>query len=326
MHGADTDRGRIYIRYGPPDITAALAPGIVADANDVVTYWLYKSGFMFSFSGMATYGTSHTPLNDRALVDGMETAQPVRWDNIASFRVDSMPVQTARFRGGRDSVDVMVAATPPFTTITEASAVKESVKNSFWLLRGGTVAVAYDTAVLAAPGSRFWTKRVAPGQYVYRIEASAPTSNRAGRATAELMADADPRSGFLTHGFGLSDILFASSTEPGAAGGPWTSFRATPIVGAVPHDTPVSVVWENYEFGQKDGTAQYSVAIAIVRDRSPAGRLAAKVLGTLAGVANVDVQPDRVIVRFERTAPASAAFGDQVQIALGEGPVRTSSP
>ncbi len=54
VRGADTDRGDTYIRYGPPDIVVALQPtingGNVIENHDIATYWLYKSGLMFSFS------------------------------------------------------------------------------------------------------------------------------------------------------------------------------------------------------------------------------------------------------------------------------------
>jgi GWxTD domain-containing protein len=320
VRGVDTDRGDVYIRYGPPDIAAAFQPKASSEGQDIVTYWIYKSGLVFTFAGMSTYATARTPVADVVTAANMKEAQPVRWDNIAEFHVDSMPSQVARFRGGKDSVDVIVATSPPYDAIAAANEVKGAIQGSFWLLQNGQTTVYTDTSTLPGPGVRAWTHRVAPGNYVYRAEASTPASLRAARITAQVLADSDPRTGFSPSGFGISDVLLVTHADVGAAGARWSVLHAAPLVGALAHDGELTVVWENYEFVQKEGSARYSVALSIVPDRSGAARIAARIVGALANIAQIDRQSDRVIVRFERSMPYAAAFADQVQIQLGDTP------
>ena len=322
VRGADTDRGDIYIRYGPPDLVAAMAPGVNGDFTDVVTYWLYKSGLMFAFSGMSTYGSARTPQQDMKMVEGIRNAQPVRWDNIAEIKVDTIPVQVARFRGGRDSVDILVAARPNSFVIAKASDVNEPVRDWYWLLLGGTVPVYFDSSRVDTAGVRSWTRRVAPGAYVYRVEASAHSANRAARSTSQVIANNDPRTGFALRGFSISDLLIATSVDQAASGAArWSSLHPVPMAGAVPRNTQLSLVWENYDFGQRNNSAEYSVTLTIVRDRSGAGKIAARIVGLLADVAQVTVQGDRVVLKFDRAQPYAAAFADQVDLALGDTPV-----
>lgn len=323
LRGADTDRGDIFIRYGPPDVVASIGPGVTGDMTDVVTFWLYKSGLMFAFSGMPGYGSARTPNGDVKMVGAFKDAQPVRWDNLADFTVDTLPTQVARFRVGRDSIDVIVATRPNVAAIVKASEVREAAHSWFWLLSGGTVPVVQDSTVLDSSGDvRSWTRRLpAGGGYVYRIEAGSASSKRAGRATGQVVAAADPRTGFAMSGFGVSDLLLATTTvQPSAATGRWRDFQPVPIVGAVPRNSQLNLVWENYEFGQTGGSASYTVAVTIVRDRSGAGRIAAQIVGALADIAQIDHQSDRVVIRFDRTGPSAAAFADQVDIGLGDTP------
>jgi GWxTD domain-containing protein len=322
VHGADTDRGDKYIRYGPPDMIAAIAPGVNGDFTDIVTYWLYKSGLMFSFSGMSTFGTARTPQQDEKMVGGILNAQPIRWDNIAELKVDTIPVQVARFRGGNDSVDVLVAARPNSSAIAQASDVNERVRDWYWLLQGGTVPVYFDSTKMDTAGVRTWTRRVSPGAYAYRIEASAHSASRAARSTAQVTANTDPRTGFALHGFSISDVLVASHVDaPTSSSARWTSLNPVAVAGSVPRGTQLSLVWENYDFGQRDNSAAYSVVLTIVKDRSGAGKIAARIVGLLADIAQVTTQNDRVVLKFDRAQPYSAAFADQIDLALGDTPV-----
>jgi len=236
--------------------------------------------------------------------------------------VDTIPVQVARFRGGEDSVDLMVAARPNISAIAKASDVTEPVRDFYWLLMGGTVPVYFDSTRMDSGGVRTWTRRVAPGQYVYRIEASAQSANHAARSVAQVTANTDPRTGFTMQGFSMSDVLVATKVDaPTSPSARWSSLHPVAVAGAVPRNTQLSLLWENYEFGQKNNSAEYSVTLTIVRDRSGAGKIAARIVGLLADVAQVTVQGDRVVLKFDRSQPYSAAFADQVDLALGDTPV-----
>ena len=321
VRGVDSDRGDVHVRYGPPQIVVSIGPNIQEDANDVVIYWIYKSGLLFAFSSMPTYATARTPVDDRAMVAALKGAMPVRWDNLSVGTVDSMPVQVARFRSGRDSVDVLVAATPSADSIIASAITKAPVTTSFWLLAGNASVVYFDTARVTGNAARTWTRRVAPGAYAYRIEASSPSSPRAGRVTATILADADARTGFARQGFGVSDLLLATGvSQQGAPSGRWSEAGAAPLVGVMAKGGELTVLWENYELAADSGAARYSVSLGIVRDRSGAGRVAARVLGALASIAQVDVRDDRYVVTFERRLPYSPAFVDHITIGLADTP------
>jgi GWxTD domain-containing protein len=324
VRGVDSDRGDVHVRYGPPDLVVAIGPNVQEDANDVITFWIYRSGLLFAFSGMPTFATAFTPVDDRAMVAAVKSAMPVRWDNLSAGTVDSMPVQVARFRGGRDSVDVLVAASPAVDSIIASAITSGPVLTSFWLLTGSASVAFHDTVSATTSGLRTWTRRVAPGAYVYRIEAASPSSPRAGRSTSTILADADATSGFARTGFGVSDVLLATSVgQQNTQGARWSATGATPLAGAVARGSELTVVWENYEFAQDSGAARYSVSLSIVRERSAGGRIAARVLGALASAAQVDVGDDRYVATFSRRVPYAAAFADQISIALADTPAGT---
>lgn len=321
VRGADSDRGDVYVRYGPPDVIAALGPNIQEDANDVVTFWIYKSGLLFAFSGMPTYGTARTPVDDRAMVAGLKNAIPVRWDNLTGGVPDSIPVQVARFRGGQDSVDVLVAAAPNVDSIFAAAITTGAVRASFWLLTATAAVAHFDTARVTTNGVRSWTRSVRAGAYVYRIEAASPSSARAGRATGTVLADSDVQPGFSREGFGLSDLLLATSVaQQPAPGARWRTAGAAPLAGPARRGSELTVVWENYDFAQDSGVARYTVTLTVARNRSSGGRIAAQVLGALASVARIDRQEDRYVVSYDRRVAHRAAFVDQISIGLGETP------
>ena len=247
VRGADTDRGNVYIRYGPPDFVAVLGPrAIFGETNEITTFWLYDTGLVFTFHGLGGDATARIPAKDLSLAETFKTFQPVRWDNILDVRVDSMPVQVARFRGTHDSVEVLVATLPPYDSISASAIVKEPVLGAFWLLAGLTP-VYGDTSRIRAPGVMTWTHAVAAGSYVYRAEASSAGAKRAGKATAVVNAKTDSTTGFALAGFGISDVLLASNAVRTPPSNRWTSANAVPIAGSITRGATLTVIWENYE-------------------------------------------------------------------------------
>lgn len=321
VHGLDSDRGDIYVRYGPPDIRASFGVDLSQNIETYSTIWAYRTGLMFSFEGAPMYATMRTTLEDQGYVSEVKEAKPVQWDNLSAYKIDSMPTQVARFRGGRDSVDVLVAAEPAYDRIKKSSELGFAPRTDFWLLAGGTVKVFQDSGRLNGPGVRSWTHRVGQGNYVYRVEASTDGGTIAARAAAPIVASVDPLTSFSPHGFGLSDLLLTSSVEPGPTAGPrWRELKLTPIAGTIAFKTELSLVWENYEFGNKDGSAQYHVTVIVQREKSGAGRLMARIIGGVSSAVGIERTDDRVAMRFDRAIPYRAAFSDYVSIGLEETP------
>lgn len=324
VRGADTDRGDVFIRYGPPDVIAGFGAGVTQGTAEVTWVWVYARGFMFTFSGASGFGTARVPLEDRAFVEAMAEAQPVRWDNISEFTIDSMVTQVARFRARGDSVDLFIAVDPPVARIQASSDVRVTPRADFWLLKGGTIGVKHDSATLAAPGVRSWTTRLAPANYVYRIEASADGASRAARAVAPIVTSDDPTLGIPARGFAISDLVLASSAVPrrGATGRRWSDLQITPIIGRIAPRGELTLVWENYEFGRDStsGNSRYTIAVTIERERSTGGRIAARILGGLAGVVGADRTDDRMTIRIERAVGHVPALADNIGIALEDTP------
>jgi hypothetical protein len=257
------------------------------------------------------------------MVERVTAAMPVRWDNLASITLDTLPTQPTRFRGVADSVDIVVAAVAPVASIRSSAPTAGSVRSDWWVLAGGTQVVARDSVLDLGEGAQLWRARVAPGTYVYRIEASTDDGSRAARAAASVVAGPAAADGFATSGYGMSDLLFVTSAEARGAGRRWTDLNITPALGAFPRDGSLGLVWEMYDLGQRDGSAQYTLALSIKRQRGAAGRIAARVIGSIAGAAGVDTREDEVIITFDRTAPHADAIADQLMIGLGETPAGT---
>ena len=79
-------------------------------------------------------------------------------------------------------------------------------------------------------------------------------------------------------------------------------------------------MWENYEFGSKDGNANYEVVVSVTRLQSSLGKIGAGIMGGLASVARIDRGEDRVTIAFDRTMPYSAAFADHITVSLSDTP------
>jgi hypothetical protein len=313
VRGADTDRGEVLIRFGPPDLVASF-PGTL-----VCTLWVYNAGPVFHFLGAPTFATSY--YGDYGKAAAIIERIPARWDNIGLPVIDPMPTQAARFRAQGDSVDFYFATVPPVDSIRKSSEVKTQVRADYWLLLGGLATVAHDSVVPVAQGVRVFTHRLGKGTYVYRTEASAEGSRLAGRASAVVVAGLDTATGFASAGYGMSDVLIATSAEArrGAARR-WNDLNVTPLVGATRSNTQLALVWENYELGEKDRSAQYTVTVVLERPQSAAGRIAARITGPVARLVGVDQTNDRVAMHFDRTVPHSATILDNVALSLGQTP------
>ncbi|HYV97527.1 MAG TPA: GWxTD domain-containing protein [Gemmatimonadaceae bacterium] len=320
LHGADTDRGNIYIRYGPPDKTFTIAPDMNHQITDVTTVWIYNSGLMFIFVGPPAFGVARFPYTDRAIVESLTEAQPVRWDNIASVKIDSMPVQSVRFRAG-DSVDVVLATRANVDTIQKSSDVAGPVNAFAYWLGGGTVTAARDSVLANRVAPNVFRHRLAPGAYLVRAEATAQGSTRAGRASALVVAMNDSSSGFTLRGFGISDVLLATSLRSElAAPARWTDLDAAPLAGPQPKGAPLGLVWENYSLTNEDGHARYAVTLTLERVRGGSGRVVAEILDRIGGAIGVERSGDRVVNRYDRTVAYAPTITDHILMSLGETP------
>jgi GWxTD domain-containing protein len=347
VRGADSDRGEVYIRYGPADRIAAirgcnsfdcamrdgLPPHIgfpkppdpvqakLPSLSDVVTYWDYDNGLVVVFWGAPTYGTARFPVLDGPHFERAIELRAAAFDNVAVEKILEMPFSSTRFRAPGDSVDLLLLAQAPVADI-RAVTTNAPVHADIWLLGRNDVGDLRDSTQLSASGFARVVYRVAPEHYLARIEATAPGTMVAGRSVRWITADRDTATGFSLHGFGVSDILFATAAQPNKpAPVRWRDFNIAPLLGALPKQSKLDLIWENYDLGARAGQTQYAVAITLQRQRTASGRIAAAIIGLATNAVGVDRRDDRVTFKFDRSGPAAPpAFVDHVLIALNETP------
>lgn len=317
--GVNSDRGDIHVRYGPPSRVIVIGTGSTW-TNEITTFWLYDVGLVFAFRGSPTYLTARIPAADVAMVEELKELQPVRWDNLGAPATDTIPATVTRFRAGRDSVDVVVAARLPAPdSIRRSMAVVGAVERHFWLL-GAQANPSADSAPLDSAGTYVWHRRVAPSSLLYRLEALGATAQRGARATG--VVDANTTAFPLT-GFGVSDLLtgVGASPAPGAAG--WRELGVAPSAGVVQRQGVLAVAWEIYELANRDGATAYDVDVSLTSRRGRFESAAVRLLGALADIARRDASEERVSFNFSRSGPATPVTADHILIGLAGTPAGT---
>ena len=324
-HGADTKRGEIYIRYGPPNRILGFQP---RPSQVMYTFWVYNADLIFAFTKFLHSGTAVTAPFDANIVDRVKEWQPARWDNIATLRIDSMPTQVARFRAGADSVDMFLATRAPLAAMRKAATVNSPAFAHYWLYSRNSPTAFTDSVELAESDALRWTRRVPAGPYYYRVESTIPEALVSGRTAGSTIAGRDTATGFTTRGFGLSDILLATTATTTATAAAsttdaprrWRDLDVVPLLGDIAKGAEIALVWETYELGRAGADARYDVAITIERQRGKGGRIAAQIAGRLAGAVGIDVRKDKVEMRYERTVPFAPVVAENVSVALGDTP------
>jgi hypothetical protein len=119
----------------------------------------------------------------------------------------------------------------------------------------------------------------------------------------------------------MSDVLLATQIAERATAAPrWNNVTMTPLIGAIPRNAQLGLVWENYELGNQTGSANYNVVVRLQRERARAGRIAAQVIRSLAATVGRSTSADAVEFRYERTAPHAAVIVDEMTLSLGGTP------
>jgi hypothetical protein len=147
-----------------------------------------------------------------------------------------------------------------------------------------------------------------------------PGTMVAARTAATMQMGADSATGFRLVGFGLSDVLLATRATSRVPPHRWSDLDVTPILGDIAKGSTISLVWENYELGRQGASARYDVAVAIERERSKAGAIAASIVGLIGGAAGITSSKDKVTIKFERTVPFAPVITENISVALGQTP------
>jgi tetratricopeptide (TPR) repeat protein len=311
IHGADTRLGELYVRYGPAD-------------NVVANFWIYNSGLIFAVNtGNSRYDVPARPdreADDQDVTERIRRWQPSRWDNISLARIDSMPTQVVRFRQDADSIDVFLATRAPIAELRKVTAKNQQAVAHYWLnSRDGTTKLA-DSLVLGGTGDMQFTRRVPSGPYYYRVESIVPGALIAGRTAASMMMGPDT-TGFASTGFGMSDVLVASSVAPRGTASRWSDFDVAPVLGDVAQGSSVAFVWENYDLGQKDGRATYTLTISLERKwKMFLNRIRARIVNSWAAMRGIEQTSERVVFTYDRTVAHAPVIADYITLDLADTP------
>ncbi len=331
LRGADTDRGDVYVRYGPPDFEMTI-PGSTTDTRTrldggVTLVWDYDNKLTFFFDLQPGFATGRLSLFDRNYVETLRDAIPVSFANVPAARLlDTIPIRITRFRSGADSSDAVIAARVPIDSLVRADTrdrvpvdVDLRIFDQFVNVRGmesDQLTFARDS--VHAPLDRAWTRRLGPGINVVRVEALQADSKRGARAMSRL----DPAT---NAGFGMSDVLLGSKPElRGGITRPsrWRDIEITPNAGSLARGSAIGLLWEMYDLVPRDGSTKYRVAITVERkDRMGATGFAVRVLDNLGrAVGRTQQSRDRFTIAFDRQGSALPVVVEYLSLDMTQSP------
>lgn len=330
IHGADTDEGEVYVRYGPPPAVISIPPDpFYTHVLDIRVLWWYAADEAFLFDQLPTYGVVTLEPFDKGEVRRLRDTIPVVWRNAGDAHlVDSIDVNAVRFRAPGDSGDVFVAADVPVGRMLRGiDLVRGTLEVVFegFTWRADSVFRRSDQRVVNfahddSDQVRTWRERMAPGTFLYRVEALQPDAMRGARGASRLEL-------LNERGFGLSDLLIAASVAPRAGVAPerWTDFDITPNFGHVQRGKPFSLLWETYGLAPQNGSDAYTVSIVVSRAKSTGlGALVARIVGGVAGAIGLSRSgADSVSLSFPRQIPARDAAVDYVTLDMANAPAGT---
>lgn len=333
LQGADTDRGDIFVRYGPPDLEMTV-PGtssFQASNTDggVTLVWAYNNGLVFFFDLPPGFGTARFAFVDQDNVEQIKSAMPVSWANIPSTRlIDTIPIRVTRFRAVADSTDAVIATLIPMDSLVRGLEMTSApvdvdfrIFDQFVRVKGvESVQHSVRPDSVTAPLSRHWLRRLGPGINVVRVEALQADSRRAARAMTRINSES-------TTGFGMSDILLGDkpTLRDGAAPRRWRDVTIEPSLGRYSRGTSVGLIWEMYDLFARDGGSKYRVAIGVERtDRTAAGRLAARLVDGLGRtVGREQSSRDKLTIAFDRSAAAAGTLVEFLSLDLSDSSAGT---
>ncbi|MDH3495460.1 MAG: GWxTD domain-containing protein [Gemmatimonadota bacterium] len=316
LRGWNTDRGVIYIRYGPPPVIATFPPETAELRDDpaalgkVTTVWFYpERNLRFVFYGPPGYNFARFAGEFQAYAEDARYALPVKYDNVpVNEALDSIPVQLAAFRRSDDSVgaELVFFAGIPLTRMASGVDLQEGpIEHGLFVtdpLERDVVTQRRDETVRFAVArqleQRTFTTVLPAGEYRFRVEARQPTTRRAARGAGRLAADAFDRPGLM-----LSDVVLADRVAPrldAPAARQDFFLDPNPAMQFAP-GREVHLYWEMYNLRpDSNGTVSYGAEIVLrvqsLERTNFAARIVGGVLDAIGATAKGD---DQVTVRYD---------------------------
>ncbi|HEX9727151.1 MAG TPA: GWxTD domain-containing protein [Gemmatimonadales bacterium] len=328
VRGFETDRGLVYVRYGPPDVWATLGRNRVSQINAVqslehernMMLWAYdapKLRFLFAL----TPGMSRVKFGAdfRAFYEEVRNVYPVRYDNVPVVAtLDTLALQVAQFRSASaNGTQIAVFGTVPVGRMTQGVSLHDVPMTTTLIVRDAHMDDRHrdthtdlvhptDSLHLDRPSWRF---ELPPQQYLLRVEAALPAVERAARSTAALRVR--PYTG---EGLMLSDVVVADRVAPrDSTYRRWTDFLVSPAAGRFAPGAPIALLWEVYNLAPDSlGVARYTVEVQLTVREIERPTVAARIIGGVLDAMGVTAEgTDRVALRYHRDVEANA---DQTQV------------
>lgn len=324
IHGVDTDRGDVYVRYGPPPAVISFpAQAVEQGEHRIRILWWYSTDETFLFRQLPTYGVAALDPVDARETQRLRDTVPVAWTNAgAKPLADTINVSLTRFRARADSSDVFFAAELPVKHMVQdvdlaRGALDVELEAYTWRAKPVFTATSHETIDFAHPEvnqMQAWRTRLQAGTFLYRVEAMQQDAGRGARAASRIEL-------LIPGGFGVSDILVADSVVPGGNAERWSDFRIVPNVARVKRGKSFAMLWETYDLQKMpNGTSSYNVTITLRREKGGGlGAFAAKIIGGVKGAIGITGNgSDHISLTFPRQAPARPVAVDYVTLDLGD--------
>ncbi len=315
--GWETDRGVIYIRYGPPleigtfgaETSDRGDPFMVGRRSIIWTYG--PKGPIFTFRQMPGYLDAKFAGDYKFIAEDYRHVQPAKYDNIPSIpELHGIPVQIARFRGETpDEVAVEIHAALPLDKLArDLDMEKGELQTGMFIVNrhGDEVIRRVKTEVLAYADAsevdelRSW-RVILPesDRLVAAVEARDQVSWRSAASRDTFTATL-----FSADTLGISDILVGDLVRPLVEEPTHRDdydIVANPALEFGSGDQ-IHLYYELYGLGEdREGFASFEVALNIRVKKLYRGGVLAQVLGGLADAWGFSiVGDDRLELRFSR--------------------------
>jgi GWxTD domain-containing protein len=338
LRGWNTDRGQLYIRYGPPPVIATFPPNPYMTSDEMLavgnltTVWYYpRRNLRFVFTGPPTYNYQRLAGDFSSYAEAARAQAPVAYDNVSvALGMDSIAVQVAQFRvsPGAAPADatgtdvVFFAGIPVRDMVRDVDLQGGELETGVFVSDAGmrdVVARRESEAVKFRSDDQFESRtsavRLAPGPYLYRFEARLPDTDRAARGAANVVVE-----DFSGTALQLSDVVVADLVAPREVGGPQRhrqDFFIDPNADLrFRRSDPVHLYTEAYHLTpDRDRIAHFQVAVRLRVEGLERSGLAARIVGgVLDAIGATAVGDDQVTLSY--VAQESLEGRDRVPIYL----------
>lgn len=317
LRGWETDRGIIYLRYGPPAkvVTFGARTSRTQDISalgTITTVWSYgERGPSFIFRQNPGYRNATFANDFRFYAEDYRSIQPARLTSPLLPERSPLPVQVVRFRSPEGRMDIEVHGLIPVGQLAgEAPVAETTLETGLFIQDEQAREVSREVAATSVPTGeanrlQSWRVTVVAGEsYMVGVEAREPASWRAAVGRERVT----PRQ-FPAGQLSVSDLLMGNRVEPLTAEPSLRSdFRVepNPAMTYAPGQ-PVELYFELYNLlPDEDHYASYEVDLAVtIEEIERTGPAVARILGELA---------DRWGFTPEGTSPAELRFDKQARV------------